>query len=560
MNFPSGVALGFVVCTAAAGTAVLARRAVLRREGSPPPRLKDRPDPARARTQRPRPPPGDLWPPTVSPDPTAYGPALVLFSGGSAFDATVTEVAKLTTRTAYVVPISDNGGSSKEIIRVLGGPAIGDIRSRLIRLSHPRSSEDESVIALLSHRLTGESRDAAKTECLRIVDGTHPMWSGIAEAYKQTVRAFLLHFLLHTLRRESVQELSVDVVNLADELAHFDFRRGSIGNYMITGARIFFGSLEAAIFWFSNLAGIPRASCVVPVINVNSKVTLGVRLRCGQELIGQDNISHPVGLGGGETKDGAHVPLPDAIERVFYVSEYGSEVRPPVNPMVLAHLEGCHGVLYTMGSLYTSILPSLVLKDMGKAIAALECPKILVLNGCADRETTWLTAAGEVEFMKAEDVVRAVCHALNQNEDPPDAHHGPQEYITHVLYLQNSPLVDEEQLRALYNFGLIAMEVPRDDAKAHHYNDRMLVKAMRSCLEGWEVRQMCEIKRRSFSSTPMLGPMGPMPLPSPMQSPKPPPPVPPHRPPPLFATTLAPPAAPPTPSSAPSPLRAVLSL
>lgn len=26
---------------------------------------------------------------------------------------------------------------------------------------------------------------------------------------------------LHTLRRESVQELSVDVVNLADELAHF---------------------------------------------------------------------------------------------------------------------------------------------------------------------------------------------------------------------------------------------------------------------------------------------------------------------------------------------------
>lgn len=36
------------------------------------------------------------------------------------FSVAAATEAKLTTRTAYVVPISDNGGSSKEIIRVLG--------------------------------------------------------------------------------------------------------------------------------------------------------------------------------------------------------------------------------------------------------------------------------------------------------------------------------------------------------------------------------------------------------------------------------------------------------
>ncbi|KAH0445398.1 hypothetical protein IEQ34_025516 [Dendrobium chrysotoxum] len=32
------------------------------------------------------------------------------------------------------MPISDDGGSSSEIIRVLGGPSIGDLRSRLVRM------------------------------------------------------------------------------------------------------------------------------------------------------------------------------------------------------------------------------------------------------------------------------------------------------------------------------------------------------------------------------------------------------------------------------------------
>ena len=58
---------------------------------------------------------------------------IVVFSGGSAANSLVdvfNEVTqKRTSSLSYILPISDNGGSSSELIRVFGGPGIGDIRS-----------------------------------------------------------------------------------------------------------------------------------------------------------------------------------------------------------------------------------------------------------------------------------------------------------------------------------------------------------------------------------------------------------------------------------------------
>ncbi|KAL5660553.1 hypothetical protein ACJX0J_027678, partial [Zea mays] len=46
----------------------------------------------------------------------------------------VEELKKVTTRVAHVLSTSDDGGSTTEIVHVLlGGPAIGDIRSRCLR-------------------------------------------------------------------------------------------------------------------------------------------------------------------------------------------------------------------------------------------------------------------------------------------------------------------------------------------------------------------------------------------------------------------------------------------
>lgn len=40
-----------------------------------------------------------------------------------------------------MLPVSDDGGSTAEIVRVLGGPAVGDIRSRCLRLADNSDSE-----------------------------------------------------------------------------------------------------------------------------------------------------------------------------------------------------------------------------------------------------------------------------------------------------------------------------------------------------------------------------------------------------------------------------------
>ena len=100
-----------------------------------------------------------------------------------------------------------------------------------------------------------------------------------------------------------------------------------------------------------------------------------------------------------------------------------------------------------MGSLYTSIVPSLVLKGVGEAIAAKLGPKMLILNGYPDRETQFMTAVHHV---------RAICDALNQNElaEGKSADRLPESYITDVLYVNGCSLMDSKDQLAIAGFGL----------------------------------------------------------------------------------------------------------
>jgi hypothetical protein len=59
--------------------------------------------------------------------------AITVISGGSAANSLVGVFRELAgdgqCGLGYVMPVSDNGGSSSELIRVFGGPGIGDVRS-----------------------------------------------------------------------------------------------------------------------------------------------------------------------------------------------------------------------------------------------------------------------------------------------------------------------------------------------------------------------------------------------------------------------------------------------
>src|SRR3954453_1799041 len=121
---------------------------------------------------------------------------IVVFSGGSAANSLVEVFDAVRTSKncplSYIIPISDNGGSSSELIRVFGGPGIGDVRSRLVRLipQQPHSKEREAIGTLLSSRLSGSDATEARNGWSDIVDGTSHLWKDIPSAKKELIRAF----------------------------------------------------------------------------------------------------------------------------------------------------------------------------------------------------------------------------------------------------------------------------------------------------------------------------------------------------------------------------------
>ncbi|PPQ67393.1 hypothetical protein CVT25_005972 [Psilocybe cyanescens] len=179
----------------------------------------------------------------TSPGETSF----LVISGGTGGNA----ICSAFRNVCYVLPVSDDGGSSSEIIRVLGGPSVGDIRSRLIRLIPYAASSSplDAIRRLLAYRLPSQSsqRDA-REEWRDIVEGKSRLWKGIPTDRKETIRGFLVYFESELLKRAH---------------KNFDFRNG-------------------------------RKANILPVIVTNHIVTIAAELEDGEHLVGQCEISHPM--------------------------------------------------------------------------------------------------------------------------------------------------------------------------------------------------------------------------------------------------------------------------
>lgn len=380
---------------------------------------------------------------------SSYSPRLVVFSGGTAFNSVAGNLLRLTTLVTHVLPVSDDGGSTAEIVRVLGGPAVGDIRSRCLRLADDQDAEARAVRLLLGHRLPSDCELSAKQEWYSVVEGDHALWEGVSEPYKHTIRAFLVYFQSQILMNATQK---------------FNFRNGSIGNFFFAGARLFFKSLEAAVFLFSRVARIPEGSLVLPAIQTEGRITLGAELNDGSTIRGQSEISHPSPSGPEKVDKICDGPvLQSAIRRVFYLSSEGTnnehEVYLSANHRVLAEISGSNAIVYGMGSLFTSICSSLILDGVGEAVASQDVPKILILNGRHDRETS--KCQSHEGPMTAVDVASAIVDALNRKtSNSQELDHPPSRYITTVLVPEGGQIpVDEKELQQKLGINTV-LEVP----------------------------------------------------------------------------------------------------
>ncbi|OAL46370.1 UPF0052-domain-containing protein [Pyrenochaeta sp. DS3sAY3a] len=432
---------------------------------------------------------------------------IVVFSGGSAANNLV-DVFKTVRENkrcplSYVIPISDNGGSSSELIRVFGGPGIGDVRSRLVRLipDDPDSDESEkaAIKAFFNHRLPKEGSEA-RQEWLQIVEAEHVLWMNIPSAKKELIRSIL-------------NLVAFEVVKRRRPSSSFDFSSASIGNLFLTGARLFTGSFESAIYLLSSICSVPSHTSVLPAINTNFTHHISVGLANGEVITGQNSISHPslssaleaAGMPSDVDETEHHDRIEDAnlpgslptlrkqyitfskadeeelsarIERLWYINPYGQEIRIAANPMVLNALGDAQAVIYSIGSLYTSIIPSLVLKGVGEAISHPAVRyKILILNSTIDRET-----GPSSDPYSALDFIAAIAKAGEHSKGnfSPLDQSKYKNYVTHVIHLQGpgTPVVNKEELKSI---GVEAIRVYGRKNKGENfirYDERGLIQAL----------------------------------------------------------------------------------
>ncbi|KAK8091048.1 hypothetical protein PG994_000553 [Apiospora phragmitis] len=402
---------------------------------------------------------------------TAKGKGVVIFGGGTATNSLVDIFNDLRESRActlsYVIPISDNGGSSSELIRVFGGPGIGDIRSRLVRLipAGPEGNADLAATkALFNYRLSSEA-NAARAEWLDVVEGRHEIWTGVSSEKKELIRPFFNH-------------VNMEIVKRARPSSTFNFGRAAVGNLFLTGARIFLGSLESAIYLLSQF---------LPAINTSFTHHISAGLADKTIITGQNAISHPSAptslpdiAAAAATQDVASQQIEDTdqyiefskssseedlssrIERVWYINPYGHEIRPRANPKVLDAVAGAGAVIYSVGSLYTSLVPSLILRGVGRRRRGgpAGVVKVLILNSSLDRET-----GPSADPFSAADFVRAIVRALRESqaadvrqvEEAGSRRSGNtsadevRKYVTHVIHLEGdgTPKVERDELARL---------------------------------------------------------------------------------------------------------------
>lgn len=287
--------------------------------------------------------------------PSAFRPAhVVLFSGGTACRSINIALSRRGLRLTRIVPAWDSGGSSKVLRESFGMLPVGDIRQALMTMAHGEGHAGDVVkicnARLSDHGATGE----LKLEFDWFADGKHP----------------LLQRMTPALRRQILNYLDLFRSMLPPD---FDFRSGSIGNFILTGAYLANGrNINRAISVFRELCGIDGN--VWPA-STSDGIQLAARLCNGKELDRQHLITR---LSGDDASAG--------IADIELLAGLGGD---PIeaNRAALDAIADADMIVFGPGSFYTSILPHLLVDGMCEALGAragvpivfigniLECPE-----------------------------------------------------------------------------------------------------------------------------------------------------------------------------------------
>ena len=178
-----------------------------------------------------------------------------------------------------------------------------------------------------------------------------------------------------------------DEEKLLTELFQYRFQAGngltghSFGNLFITAMSEITGDLERAIAASSNVLAIRGR--VLP--STLSDVSLWAKLEDGRIVEGESSITEAMGK----------------------IVNIGCEpANPPALPAVITAINQAEYIILGPGSLYTSIIPNLLIPEIRQAIAKSSAPRIYVCN--------IMTQPGETDSYTVADHIRAIDNACGE--------------------------------------------------------------------------------------------------------------------------------------------------
>lgn len=151
----------------------------------------------------------------------------------------------------------------------------------------------------------------------------------------------------------------------------------AVGNLILTALLDITGSLDASITTLSNLLDVKHK--VLP-ISEDAALTLMCTTEKDELIEGEQEISES----------------PQKIKKIFYKEE------PNVTPEVIAAIKNSDLIIFCMGSLYTSLLPNIICKDVKNALENTSSPIMYLCNAMTQPgETDNFTVADHVKLINS---------------------------------------------------------------------------------------------------------------------------------------------------------------
>ena len=150
----------------------------------------------------------------------------------------------------------------------------------------------------------------------------------------------------------------------------------SLGNLLLAGLTDIYGNLSNAVLQISKILNLKGE--VLPLTDDN--VVLMGKMSDGSVIEGEHNIT-----------------LSDKkIEKIYY------KVNPKVNKSVIKRIKDADAIILSMGSVYTSIIPHLLCKEIIKAIDSSDAKIMYVCNVMTQPgETDGFTASDHINLLNS---------------------------------------------------------------------------------------------------------------------------------------------------------------